>query len=108
MTSGTRGEATLRKKRDVFADRYARVRNRLSPSFKRVAAFIDDHRLDVLTLSALDLAREIGTSDATVVRTVQALGFDGLADLRHELARFYQGAYGPQAWPDRCWTRRAQ
>ncbi|MFC0218327.1 MurR/RpiR family transcriptional regulator [Pseudochelatococcus lubricantis] len=82
--SGARG-----KKRDVFSDRFARRCEELSPSFKRVAAFIDANRLTVLTSSAVDLAREIGTSDATVIRAVQALGFDGLHDLRSEIAASY-------------------
>ena len=32
------------------------------------------------------IAEELGTSDATVVRTAKALGYDGLADLRRALA----------------------
>lgn len=88
-------DGATRKRRDVFADRYARCRDKLSPSLKRVAAFIDTHRIDVMTLSAIDLARAIGTSDATVVRTVQALGFDGLADLRRELTHFQKGRNAP-------------
>nr|WP_183753791.1 MurR/RpiR family transcriptional regulator [Pseudochelatococcus contaminans] len=77
------------RKRDVFSDRLARRRESLSPTFKRVAAFIDANRLTVLTSSAVDLAREIGTSDATVIRAVQALGFDGLHDLRNEISASY-------------------
>lgn len=72
--------------RDVFAERHARCRDRLSPGFRKVAEFIDANRADVLTLSALELGRAIGTSDATVVRAVQALGFAGLQDLREALA----------------------
>lgn len=82
-------------KRDIFAERYARCRDRLSPSFQRVADFIEANRIDVLTLSALDLARIVGTSDATVVRAVQALGFDGLHDLRTELAASLGGRNAP-------------
>ncbi|MGV6875610.1 MurR/RpiR family transcriptional regulator [Pseudochelatococcus sp. B33] len=73
----------------MFSDRLARRRENLSPTFKRVAAFIDANRLMVLTSSAVDLAREIGTSDATVIRAVQALGFDGLHDLRNEISASY-------------------
>ncbi len=91
-------------KRDVFTERYARSRNRLSPSFKRVADFIDANRIDVLTLSALDLGRAIGTSDATVVRAVQALGFDGLHDLRAELATSYGGRNAPADNLKRTWA----
>ncbi|WP_274389860.1 MurR/RpiR family transcriptional regulator [Azospirillum doebereinerae] len=58
----------------------------LPPSLQRVATYIDQNRLEVLTKSALQIAAVTGTSDASVVRTVQALGFDGLPDLRRALA----------------------
>ena len=35
-----------------------------------------------MKLSAAELAGRTGTSDATVVRTVQALGFTGLPELK--------------------------
>ena len=90
--------------RDVFAERHARFRSRLSPSFKRVAEYIEANRIEVLTSSALDLARAIGTSDATVVRAVQALGFSGLQDLRAELAASYSGRNAPVDNLTRTWA----
>ncbi|MFT3689046.1 MurR/RpiR family transcriptional regulator [Paenirhodobacter sp.] len=74
------------KARDLFTDRYERRRDRLSPAFQRVAGYIDANRLSVLASSAIEIARAVGTSDATVVRAVQALGFSGLQELRRELA----------------------
>ncbi len=91
-------------KRDLFAERYARCRERLSPSFKKVAAFIESNRIDVMTSSAIALARMIGTSDATVVRTVQALGFEGLQDLRSELAASYENKDAPVDNLTRTWV----
>lgn len=58
----------------------------LAPAARRVARFLFDNRALALASSAADLARRIGTSDATVVRTVQALGFEGLPDLKRALA----------------------
>lgn len=92
------------QRRDIFAERYARSRDRLSPALKRVAAFIDTNRIDVITLSAVDLGRAIGTSDATVVRAVQALGFEGLHDLRAELAASYGGRNAPVDNLSRTWS----
>jgi DNA-binding MurR/RpiR family transcriptional regulator len=63
----------------------ARARN-LSPALQRVVEFIDTHRHETMTKSAMELAAEIGTSDATVIRAVQAIGFDGLRELKHVLA----------------------
>src|SRR5229473_4015089 len=48
----------------------------------RVAKFIDENRQIVLASSAAALGARIGTSDATVLRTIQALGFASLADLK--------------------------
>jgi DNA-binding MurR/RpiR family transcriptional regulator len=70
---------------DPFRRRVAAVRQTLAPAGRRVVQFIDQNRLAVLANSAAELAASIGTSDATVVRTVQALGFAGLDDLRRTL-----------------------
>lgn len=58
----------------------------MSPTVLRVAHFLNRNRVAVLANSAAELAAMVGTSDATVVRTVQALGFQGLAELRQSIA----------------------
>jgi DNA-binding MurR/RpiR family transcriptional regulator len=58
----------------------------LPPTVLRVARYLDRNRLHVLTDSAVELAARLGTSDATVVRTVQMLGFQGLSELRQAVA----------------------
>jgi DNA-binding MurR/RpiR family transcriptional regulator len=70
---------------DLFGRRMAAAREALSPAALRVARYIDQNRVAVLASSAAELGASIGTSDATVVRTVQALGFEGLDDLRRNL-----------------------
>jgi DNA-binding MurR/RpiR family transcriptional regulator len=57
----------------------------LGAAGRRVAAFLDQNREVVLASSAAELGANIGTSDATVVRTVQALGFAGLGDLKRTI-----------------------
>src|SRR5665213_1754904 len=54
---------------------------------RRVAKFIDENRQTVLASSATALGGYIGTSDATVLRTIQALGFAGLADLKQAILK---------------------
>jgi DNA-binding MurR/RpiR family transcriptional regulator len=71
---------------DKFTDRIRKRGGRLSPSLARVITFIDANRHEVITKSALELADAIGTSDATVIRAVQAIGFNGLRELRQVLA----------------------
>lgn len=58
----------------------------LSPAAARVASYLDQNRAAVLASSAAQIAAQLGTSDATVIRAVQALGFDGLPDLKQALA----------------------
>lgn len=71
---------------DKLKDRIRTRGGRLSPSLVRVISFIDANRHEAMTKSALELADAIGTSDATVIRAVQAIGFDGLRELRQVLA----------------------
>src|SRR5665213_1080351 len=54
---------------------------------RRVAKFIDENRQTVLASSATALGGYNGTSDATVLRTIQALGFAGLADLKQAILK---------------------
>ena len=50
-----------------------------------MAAYIDANRVTVLASSALELAARTKTSDASVIRAVQSLGFAGLAELKQVL-----------------------
>ncbi|QHN34671.1 MurR/RpiR family transcriptional regulator [Gordonia pseudamarae] len=58
----------------------------LTPAEARVAMFMADHPHSVGHLSAARLAEAADASDATVIRTVRKLGFNGLAALRESLA----------------------
>jgi DNA-binding MurR/RpiR family transcriptional regulator len=67
-------------------DQLLRTANQqLGAAGRRVAKFIDQNRQVVLASSAAALGARIGTSDATVLRTIQALGFAGLADLKRAI-----------------------
>ena len=69
-------------------DRLLRQTNeQLGAAGRRVAKFIDENRQTVLASSAAALGSHIGTSDATVLRTIQALGFAGLADLKQAILK---------------------
>lgn len=80
---------------DPFEVRLSRLERFLSPAALKVARFIDRNRVSVVAHSAAELAKSIGTSDATVVRTVQALGYGGLAELRQDLAASLDGRATP-------------
>ena len=74
------------RRADKLKDRMRVRGGSLSPSLARVIAFIDANRHEAMTKSAVELADAIGTSDATVIRAVQAIGFNGLRELRQVLA----------------------
>jgi len=57
----------------------------LSPAERRVGRFLVEHREEAAFLSAAEIGQQLGTSDATVVRTVKSLGYAGLGELRREL-----------------------
>ncbi len=70
---------------DLFGTRLATLGPSLAPAGRRVARFIDQNRAAALASSAMELAARTQTSDATVIRAVQALGFAGLAELKRAL-----------------------
>lgn len=74
------------KKDQSFEGRLADSIEQLGPTELRVAQFLRDNREEVLVSSASALASRTGTSDATVIRAVKALGYEGMAELRKGLA----------------------
>jgi DNA-binding MurR/RpiR family transcriptional regulator len=67
--------------------RVARLLGSLSPAQRLVAKHLVGSNRAALVDSASEIADELGVSDATVVRTAQALGYTGLPELRRALAR---------------------
>jgi DNA-binding MurR/RpiR family transcriptional regulator len=66
----------------------AAARGSLTPAQQKVADYFGQAGPDTLVLSASQIADRLGVSDATVVRTAQALGYLGLPELRRALAEF--------------------
>ena len=58
----------------------------LTSAERRVADYLERGGPEALVLSAVAIGARLGTSDATVVRTAQALGYAGLGELRLALA----------------------
>lgn len=86
----TTGETRTSRPRhtDRFGEQLRKRRDRLSPGLLAVAEYIDGHRHAVLGKSALEIGFETNTSDATVIRAIQALGFQGLVDLKETLEAY--------------------
>lgn len=69
----------------TFDERLSAARPSLSPAEEKVADFFAQHREELVFLSAVEIASRLDTSDATVIRAAQSLGYSGLPDLKAEL-----------------------
>jgi DNA-binding MurR/RpiR family transcriptional regulator len=73
----------------AIESRFAQAQSRLGPQRQQLIRAIVDHCEETSFLSSRELARRYGVDAATVVRTVQALGYKGFAhftaDLRHHM-----------------------
>ncbi len=74
---------------DVYGERFRARAHTLSPRLQAVARYINEHREVVLEHTAIEIAAATQTSDATVVRAIQALGFAGLRDLKQTLEHWF-------------------
>jgi len=64
-----------------------RMFDSLRPAEKKVASYILDNGGQVVYQSITELASATGTSDATIIRFANALGFSGYQELKIALAR---------------------
>jgi DNA-binding MurR/RpiR family transcriptional regulator len=74
---------TIPPRRDMLEIRKGQ---RLSGAARRLLHYVEQHPNAVLVSSALDLAAKIDSSDATVIRAIQSLGFEGLPHLKTVIA----------------------
>jgi DNA-binding MurR/RpiR family transcriptional regulator len=74
---------------DVYGDRFRARSHTLSPRMQTVARYINENREVVLEFTAIEIAAATQTSDATVVRAIQALGFAGLRDLKQTMELWF-------------------
>lgn len=74
---------------DVLAERLRAREKQLSPRLLAVARYLDQQRETVLESTAMEIAQANHTSDATVIRAIQALGFSGLRDLKQTLKAWF-------------------
>lgn len=82
--------------KELLEELRAEAIGKLPPAARLLAAFVLANRLTILTSSAAELAARIGVSDATIIRSVQALGFTGLPHLKQVLAAAMEAeAEGP-------------
>ncbi|WP_456309012.1 MurR/RpiR family transcriptional regulator [Serratia proteamaculans] len=80
--------STGRRRVDLYGERFRARAHQLSPRLYAVASYINEHRHVVLENTAMEIAAATQSSDATVIRAMQALGFAGLRDLKLTIERF--------------------
>jgi DNA-binding MurR/RpiR family transcriptional regulator len=85
------------EQRESFTKRTSAAIHRLSSREQAVIRFFQENREEVLVGSAAALAAKIGTSDATVIRATQALGYSGLDELRRDIADELRMSLSPAA-----------
>ena len=73
---------------DIYGERFRTRASQLTPGLRTVASYINEHREVVLEQTAMEIAATLNTSDATVIRAIQALGFAGLRDLKRTLEQW--------------------
>jgi len=68
----------------TFQERYIEAGTRLTPSEKKIGEYLLRNPDEVTGSSALQIAGATGTSDASVIRTIKRLGYQGLPELKKE------------------------
>ena len=76
---------------DTIEGRCSARETQLGPTELRVAHYIRENREEAMVSSASVLAERTNSSDATVIRTVKALGYAGMAELKQHLALELRG-----------------
>ena len=59
--------------------------SKLTPQQKQIADYFLKNQERVGNMSSLDIAKEIGVSDASIIRFSRAIGYQGFADLKNDI-----------------------
>lgn len=73
---------------DTVASRISREYDRLSKSQKKLAGFVLDQYDKATYLTAARVAKEVGTSESTVVRFAERLGYEGYPEFQEALRSY--------------------
>lgn len=77
--------------------RFAQARHRLNGRRQKLIEAIIEHAEETFFLSSRDLAKRLDVDAATIVRTIQALGYDRFADFAADLRRYFLARITPYA-----------
>src|SRR5687767_364543 len=77
------------EKHGPLLSRLAPSQTNLSSSRKRLLAKILDESTETYFLSSRDMGKRYGVNSATIIRTIQALGYEKFADFSHDLREHF-------------------
>jgi DNA-binding MurR/RpiR family transcriptional regulator len=83
------GQNEMKTSPTALEARFAEVQSRLGPHRQQLIRAILDHCEETCFLSSRELAKRYGVDAATVVRTIQALGYKGFADFTADLRQHF-------------------
>ncbi|MFT4182214.1 MAG: MurR/RpiR family transcriptional regulator [Rhizobium sp.] len=95
MTTGAVSQPQTALQGATFESRVLAMIEGLAPAEQRMARFFIDQGQAVLLNSAAQIAQLAGASDATVIRTARALGFESLSALRAAMLSDLTGSPSP-------------
>jgi DNA-binding MurR/RpiR family transcriptional regulator len=84
-----------RDQRNDLPERWQAARDKLSDGRRRLVDGILEHLDETVFLTSPELAARFETDPATVVRTVQALGYIGFADFSRDLRSYFLSKVNP-------------
>lgn len=86
-------------------ERLEATREQMTPALLRVSRFLVEHPERALMATAAEIAEEARTSNATVVRAVQILGYSGLPALRREIGERFSDRYDRRQTMEEAFAR---
>lgn len=90
-----KGAVNRRDQRSNLPERWQAARDKLSDGRRRLVDGILEHLDETVFLTSPELAARFDTDPATVVRTVQALGYTGFADFARDLRSHFLSKVNP-------------
>jgi RpiR family transcriptional regulator, carbohydrate utilization regulator len=94
-TSAAKQAANRREQSNNLLERWQAARDRLPDGRRRLVDGILEHLDETVFLTSPELAARFDTDPATVVRTVQALGYAGFADFARDLRSYFLSKVNP-------------
>lgn len=73
----------------TLGNRFVEARQNLSPSRQKLLRRILDESDETYFLSSRDMGRRYDVNSATIIRTIQALGYEKFADFAHDLREHF-------------------